>query len=46
MAMAITQAPILALACIPGITGKGHGGEAVLVFLTIVIGMGVQTNIY
>ncbi len=41
----IAQATALALACIPGITGEVHNGEAVVVLVAVFIGKGVKTNI-
>jgi hypothetical protein len=45
MAMVITRAPAPTLACIKGITGKGHGGKVVVILITVVISRGVKTNI-
>ncbi len=45
MTTAIARAPTPALACVPGITGKGCNGKAVIVLISIVVGRGVKTNI-
>ncbi len=44
MAMAITQAPTPALACIAGVTGKEGDGKDVIVLIAVVAVRGVKTN--